>query len=359
MIERERRRLAGEYDVSGYESSPTESAWQPEDRADNEHDDNLSTRLDTEFMRRLLNVADINADDVSGREVSSDEVNTTAEQSDAVKGDFDKDTRADTDASPSANEPIVDPEELKSIFQSSDVDGEDDSDDSADPVEKKTLPYQLGGPPAHEKKKRRSGFGEEDADDAVAPSGESAEIERLFEEAANNDALGDVTQLEAEVEARQLDGHREMETEEILPDGTDEITREAFDEQVVPGWNNEPVLSKEWVAEREDINEKPTVVRKRSDSWLDVGENPARQTGENVARPMEGRQNTSAYPCENTPWNYTWYYMVNLVENRLWYAMLFHILCMVIVWYAKVYLLQNPIYHRFPVSNHYGMLCFP
>lgn len=284
VIERERRRLAGEYDVSGYESSPTETDWQSEDRADNEHDDNLSNRLDTEFMRRLLNVADINADDVSGRDVSSDEVNTTAEQSDAVKGDVDKDTGADTDASPSANEPIVDPEELKSIFQSSDVDGEDDSDDSVDPVEKKTLPYQLGGPPAHEKKKKRQ------SDDAVAPSGESAEIERLFEEVANNDELGDVTQLEAEVGARPLDGLREMETEEILPDGTDEITREAFDEEVVPGWNNEPVLSKEWVAEREDINEQPTVVRKRSDSWLDVGENPARQTDENVARPMEGRQ---------------------------------------------------------------------
>ena len=287
MIERERRRLADGYDVTGYESSPVETAWQPENQGAYDTDDEPSNRLDTEFMRRLLDVVDDN-----GSDVDSDAASSQAGQSDPENGrdgsdtDADSVTVADTDSSP--KEAIVDPEELKSIFQPSES---DDEDITPEVVEKKTLPYQLGGPPAPAHQQKRRPTDATDGDDTeMASSDESQEIERLFEEAAVNDALGDIAQTEAEV--RPLDDVHEEDTEQILPDGTTEVTRQRFDEEVVPGWGNEPVLSKEWVTEREDFNSEPTIVRKRSDRWLDDGdsddETSAKLVGDSLATPVNG-----------------------------------------------------------------------
>ena len=287
--------MADGYDVAGYESSPAETAWQPESQGAYNADDEPSNRLDTEFMRRLLDVADDN-----GSDVDSEAVSNTAGQSGPDNGrdgsdtdadsvtddDTDDDTVADTDSSP--KEAIVDPEELKSIFQPSE--GEDD-DITPEVVEKKTLPYQLGGPPPPAYQQKRQPTDAVDGDDTeVTSSDESREIERLFEEAAVNDALGDIAQSEAEV--TPLDDVHEEDTAQTLPDGTTEVTRQRFDEEVVPGWGNEPVLSKEWVTEREDFNSEPTVVRKRSDRWLHDGdsddETSEKLVGDSLATPVTG-----------------------------------------------------------------------
>ena len=292
MIERERRRLADGYDITGYESSPAEPAWQPESQGAYNTDDEPSNRLDTEFMRRLLDVVDD-----TGSDVDSEAASNSAGQSDPENGRdgsdtdadsvTDDDTVADTDSSP--KEAIVDPEELKSIFQPSES---EDDDITPEVVEKKTLPYQLGGPPAptYQQKRRPTDAAADDTE--VTSSAESREIERLFEEAAVNDALGDIAQSEAEAEVRPLDDVHEVDTEQILPDGTTEVTRQRFDEEVVPGWGNEPVLSKEWVTEREDFNSEPTIVRKRSDRWLDDGDSAddtsAKLVGDSSATPVTG-----------------------------------------------------------------------
>ena len=168
VIERERQRLAAENYGTGYESQPTDSVWQPEVDASQADDEKLTNRLDAEFMRRLL---DVDSDDdnsntavVSREPVNEDEVN-------------------DVEAPSTSSEQVVDPEKLKSIFTSSNPE-----EDSSELVEKKTLPYQLGGPPAdHNENKRQP---EDSTDD------EEREFEKLFERAVNGDDFDDAAQRE-------------------------------------------------------------------------------------------------------------------------------------------------------------------
>ena len=169
MIERERQRLAAENYGAGYESQPTDNAWQPQGAASQGGDDQLTNRLDAEFMRRLLDVG------------SEDDNSNTAVLS---RNPLIEDGGNDVEAPPStSSEQVVDHEKLKSIFTSSNAEEE-----SSELVEKKTLPYQLGGPPAdHNENKRQP---EDSTDD------EEREFEKLFERAVNGDDFDDAAQRE-------------------------------------------------------------------------------------------------------------------------------------------------------------------
>ena len=168
MIERERQRLAAENYGAGYESQPTDNAWQPQGAASQGGDEQLTNRLDAEFMRRLLDID--SEDDGSIAPVVS-------------RNPLNEDGGNDAEAPSTSSEQVVDPEKLKSIFTSSNPE-----EDSSDVVEKKTLPYQLGGPPAdHNENKRQP----EDSTDV-----EEREFEKLFERAVIGDDFDDDAQRE-------------------------------------------------------------------------------------------------------------------------------------------------------------------
>ena len=87
---------------------------------------------------------------------------------------------------------------------------------------------------------------------------------------------------------RPLGVGREEVTEDILPDGTTEIIKHAYGQEVVPGEDSD--TNREWIAEEKvDLNSYPTVVRKRSDRWIDPAEDqtPARFTDESLATTVD------------------------------------------------------------------------
>ena len=256
--------MADESYGTGYESHPTNSAWQPEDNGSQADDERLTNRLDAEFMRRLLDVGpeDVDTDDSNANVVS--------------RGPVKEDQVNDVEVPPStSSEQVVDPEKLKSIFTSSNPGSEEESSER---IEKKTLPYQLGGPPAENDVNKRQSEAATDDDDR--------EFERLFERATNGDDFDDGAQRE-EV-GRPLGVGREDVTEDILPDGTAQIIKHAYGKEVIPGSENDSDLSREWVAEKVDLNSYPTIVRKRSDRWMDAADKtPERFADENLARTVD------------------------------------------------------------------------